>query len=156
MTDNIKNDTITFFFFLIIRTFDMCVLSDITPNQMHQVTLDPIEKVKLTWMVDWPEKNVFFQLKNGINERFTWFAIGFSRRGDLPLTGEKKILKKKKILQEAQLVKLSSQSCSISPLKIIIKSSLCLCLFLADFCIFQRESDRIDTSIVSVINHHFC
>jgi hypothetical protein len=53
---------------------------------MHQVTLDPEEQVKLTWMVDWPEENVFFQVKNGINERFTWFAIGFSRRGELPRT----------------------------------------------------------------------
>ena len=108
MTDNIKNDIITFLFELLTST-------DITPNQMHQVTLDPIEKVKLTWMVDWPEKNVFFQLKNGINERFTWFAIGFSRRGDLPLTGEENV-EEEEILQEAQLVKLSSQSCSISPL----------------------------------------
>lgn len=56
---------------------------------MHQVTLDPIGKVKLTWMVDWPEKNVFFQLKNGINEKYSWFAIGFSRRGEFPLTGRR-------------------------------------------------------------------
>jgi hypothetical protein len=55
---------------------------------MHQVTLDPVEKVKLTWMVDWPERNVFFQVKNGINDRYSWFAIGFSRRGEFPLTGE--------------------------------------------------------------------
>lgn len=62
--------------------------SDITPNQMHQVTLDTIEKVKLTWMVDWPERNVFFQVKNGITDRYSWFAVGFSRRGEFPLTGE--------------------------------------------------------------------
>lgn len=79
-------------------------MTDITPNQMHKVTLDPTEKVKLTWMVDWPEKNVFFQIKNGINEKYSWFALGFSRRGEFPLT---------------------------------------------DFCIFQRENDRIDTNIVS-------
>lgn len=71
---------------------------------MHQVTLDPVEQVKLTWMVDWPEKNVFFQVKNGISERYSWFAIGFSRRGEFPRT---------------------------------------------DFCIFQRESERIDINIVS-------
>lgn len=53
---------------------------------MHQQTLDPVEKVKLTWMVDWPEKNVFFQVKNGINDKYSWFAVGFSRRGDFPLT----------------------------------------------------------------------
>lgn len=61
---------------------------DITPNQMHQVTLDPVEKVKFTWMVDWPERNVFFQVKNGINDRYSWFAVGFSRRGEFPLTGK--------------------------------------------------------------------
>ncbi|KAG5682712.1 hypothetical protein PVAND_012046 [Polypedilum vanderplanki] len=59
---------------------------NITPNQMHQITLDPVEKVKLTWMVDWPEKNVFFQVKNGINDKFSWFAVGFSRRGDFART----------------------------------------------------------------------
>lgn len=53
---------------------------------MHQVTLDPSEETKLTWMVDWPERNVFFQVKNGINERYRWFALGFSRRGDFPRT----------------------------------------------------------------------
>jgi hypothetical protein len=26
-------------------------LVDVSPNQMHSVTLDPVEKVKLTWMV---------------------------------------------------------------------------------------------------------
>jgi hypothetical protein len=71
---------------------------------MHQVTLDAVEKVKLTWMVDWPENNVFFQVKNGINERYSWFAIGFSRRGEFPRT---------------------------------------------DFCIFQRENEKIDINIVS-------
>lgn len=78
--------------------------ADVSPNQMHQVTLDPVEHVKLTWMVDWPETNVFFQVKNGINEKYSWFAIGFSRRGEFPRT---------------------------------------------DFCIFQRESERIDVNIVS-------
>lgn len=59
---------------------------DVSPNQMHQVTLDPVEQTKLTWMVDWPEKNIFFQVKNGINEKYSWFAIGFSRRGEFPRT----------------------------------------------------------------------
>jgi hypothetical protein len=53
---------------------------------MHQVTLDPVEHVKLTWMVDWPERNVFFQVKNGINEKYSWFFIGFSRRGSFERT----------------------------------------------------------------------
>jgi hypothetical protein len=53
---------------------------------MHQVTLDAVEKVKLTWMVDWPEKNVFFQVKNGINDKYSWFAVGFSRRGEFAQT----------------------------------------------------------------------
>lgn len=91
------------FFSYYSNFWHVCTLTDITPNQMHQVTLDPIEKVKLTWMVDWPEKNVFFQLKNGINERFTWFAIGFSRRGDLPLTGEKKSWRRRKFCKRLNL-----------------------------------------------------
>lgn len=71
---------------------------------MHQVTLDPVKQVKLTWMVDWSEKNVFFQLKNGITEKYSWFALGFSARGHFPKT---------------------------------------------DFCIFQREGEKVDVNIVS-------
>lgn len=78
--------------------------TDVSPNQMHQVTLDAVEQVKLTWMVDWPERNVFFQVKNGISEKYSWFAVGFSRRGELART---------------------------------------------DFCIFQRENEKIDVNIVS-------
>lgn len=53
---------------------------------MHQVTLDPVENVKLTWLVDWSEENVFFHIKNGITRDHQWFAVGFSRRGDFPRT----------------------------------------------------------------------
>lgn len=51
---------------------------------MHNIKLT--EKVKLTWMVDWADREVFFQVKNGINEKYSWFAVGFSRRGDFPRT----------------------------------------------------------------------
>jgi len=53
---------------------------------MHKVTLDPQTSLKLTWMVDFPDETVFFQVKNGITKKYNWFAIGFSRRGELPLT----------------------------------------------------------------------
>jgi dopamine beta-monooxygenase len=53
---------------------------------MHQVTIDPKYQVKLTWMVDWPERNVFFHVKNGLNKKYRWFALGFSRRGEFPKT----------------------------------------------------------------------
>lgn len=62
------------------------LISDISKNQMHQVTLDPQEKVKLTWLVDWSERNVFFHVKNGLIKHYRWFAIGFSRRGEFPRT----------------------------------------------------------------------
>ncbi|CAO1392504.1 unnamed protein product [Diamesa serratosioi] len=58
--------------------------ANISPNQMHSITLT--DDVKLTWMVDWADKEVFFQLKNAINEKYNWFAVGFSRRGDFPRT----------------------------------------------------------------------
>lgn len=98
------NDDVVITGFISLSLLFPLLCSDVSPNQMHQVTLDPVEQVKLTWMVDWPEKNVFFQVKNGINEKYSWFAIGFSRRGEFPRT---------------------------------------------DFCIFQRETDRIDINIVS-------
>lgn len=51
---------------------------------MHSITLT--DNVKFTWMVDWADREVFFQVKNGINEKYNWFAVGFSRRGDFPRT----------------------------------------------------------------------
>lgn len=62
------------------------LFSDISKNQMHEILIDPLEKVKLTWLVDWSERNVFFHVKNGLIKDYQWFAIGFSMRGDFPNT----------------------------------------------------------------------
>lgn len=84
--DNDDDDVVYYGRFFFLLTAALRVSEDVSPNQMHQVTLDPVEETRLTWMVDWPEKNVFFQVKNGVNDRYSWFAIGFSRRGDFPRT----------------------------------------------------------------------
>lgn len=35
----------------------------------------------MTWLVDWTAKEVFFHIANALEENYTWFSLGFSRRG---------------------------------------------------------------------------
>lgn len=52
---------------------------------MHNVILDPVENTSLAWKIDWNRENVLFRL-SGIDMKFKWFAVGFSRRGKFPRT----------------------------------------------------------------------
>ncbi len=40
----------------------------------------------MSWMVDWRDKDVLFQVKNALTPNYKWFAFGFSRRGEFPRT----------------------------------------------------------------------
>lgn len=53
---------------------------------MHSLVLDNKENVKLSWMVDWKDRDVLFQVKNAVSPDYKWFAFGFSRRGEFPRT----------------------------------------------------------------------
>lgn len=48
--------------------------------------LDPTKSVQLAWKIEWDKNNVNFAIENGLIQKFVWFAIGFSRRGEFERT----------------------------------------------------------------------
>uniref|UniRef100_A0A1S4HCS6 DOMON domain-containing protein n=1 Tax=Anopheles gambiae TaxID=7165 RepID=A0A1S4HCS6_ANOGA len=56
---------------------------NISSERLHSLKLNH-DSTKLTWMVDWPKKEVLFYINNTFdNGKFKTFAIGFSQRGEL-------------------------------------------------------------------------
>ena len=39
-------------------------------------------KVKMSWVIDWYNKEVLFHVKNTFQNKYKWFALGFSKRGE--------------------------------------------------------------------------
>lgn len=67
---------IFFFFFL---SFQFVELPD---TKLHTLLLDH-KKVKLTWFIDWNNKEVLFNVDEAFAGDTNWFSFGFSKRGDL-------------------------------------------------------------------------
>lgn len=36
----------------------------------------------MSWLVDWNSKEVFFHIANAFEGDYTWFSLGFSKRGE--------------------------------------------------------------------------
>lgn len=41
------------------------------------------QNVKLTWYIDWPKKEVLFNVDDAFNDDTDWFSFGFSKRGEI-------------------------------------------------------------------------
>lgn len=41
------------------------------------------DEVKLTWYIDWPNREVLFNVDNAFTDDTKWFSFGFSKRGEL-------------------------------------------------------------------------
>lgn len=39
--------------------------------------------VKLTWFIDWPKKEVLFNVDDAFTDDTDWFSFGFSQRGEI-------------------------------------------------------------------------
>ena len=39
--------------------------------------------VKLTWFIDWPKKEVLFNVDDAFTDDTDWFSFGFSQRGQI-------------------------------------------------------------------------
>ena len=39
--------------------------------------------MKLTWYIDWPKKEVLFNVDEAFTDDTDWFAFGFSKRGQI-------------------------------------------------------------------------
>uniref|UniRef100_A0A336KLX3 CSON010608 protein n=1 Tax=Culicoides sonorensis TaxID=179676 RepID=A0A336KLX3_CULSO len=53
----------------------------IPQNRLHSINLDH-DHVKMSWLVDWNSKEVFFHISNAFEGDYTWFSLGFSKRGE--------------------------------------------------------------------------
>lgn len=53
------------------------------PNtKLHTLLLDH-HNVKLTWFIDWPKKEVLFNVDDAFTDDTDWFSFGFSQRGQI-------------------------------------------------------------------------
>lgn len=53
------------------------------PNtKLHTLVLDHHD-VKLTWFIDWPKKEVLFNVDDAFTDDTDWFSFGFSQRGQI-------------------------------------------------------------------------
>lgn len=57
------------------------LLIEIPQNRLHSINLDH-DHVKMSWLVDWNSKEVFFHIANAFEGDYTWFSLGFSKRGE--------------------------------------------------------------------------
>uniref|UniRef100_A0A182IGG2 Uncharacterized protein n=2 Tax=Anopheles arabiensis TaxID=7173 RepID=A0A182IGG2_ANOAR len=74
-------DNVCCWIFTLLLTSVTCY--NISSERLHSLKLNH-DSTKLTWMVDWPKKEVLFYINNTFdNGKFKTFAIGFSQRGEL-------------------------------------------------------------------------
>lgn len=57
------------------------ILSGISKNRLHSINLDH-ERIKLSWLVDWSNREVLFHIANAFEDDYRWFSLGFSKRGE--------------------------------------------------------------------------
>lgn len=58
------------------------IVSELPNTKLHSILLDH-EEIKLTWYIDWPKKEVLFNVDEAFQEHTKWFSFGFSQRGEL-------------------------------------------------------------------------
>lgn len=51
-------------------------------TKLHTLVLDH-HNVKLTWFIDWPKKEVLFNVDDAFTDDTDWFSFGFSQRGQI-------------------------------------------------------------------------
>lgn len=82
-----------FYFFSIFRCFIFpyfCFLplfgnAELPSTKLHTLLLDH-KDTKLTWYIDWPRKEVLFNVEHAFDldgDDIQWFSFGFSKRGEL-------------------------------------------------------------------------
>lgn len=51
-------------------------------TKLHNLLLDH-HNMKLTWYIDWPKKEVLFNVDDAFTDDTDWFSLGFSKRGQI-------------------------------------------------------------------------
>lgn len=55
---------------------------ELPSTKLHTLLLDH-RNVKLTWYIDWPKKEVLFNVDDAFTDDNDWFSFGFSKRGQI-------------------------------------------------------------------------
>lgn len=56
--------------------------AELPSTKLHTLLLDH-HNVKLTWYIDWPKKEVLFNVDDAFTDDNDWFSFGFSKRGQI-------------------------------------------------------------------------
>lgn len=78
------------FSFLIVCAVNLCVTNnsliyhnvELPSTKLHTLLLDH-QNTKLTWFIDWPKKEVLFNIDEAFTDDTEWFSFGFSQRGQI-------------------------------------------------------------------------
>lgn len=54
---------------------------ELSNTKLHTVLLDH-DTLKLSWLIDWPRKEVMFNVDNAFTPKHEQFSFGFSKRGE--------------------------------------------------------------------------
>lgn len=71
-----------------IYLFRLCLFflhlwpEELPSTKLHTILLDH-QNVKLTWYIDWPKKEVLFNVDDAFTDETDWFSFGFSKRGEI-------------------------------------------------------------------------
>lgn len=57
-------------------------ITELPSTKLHTLLLDH-HSMKLTWYIDWPKKEVLFNVDEAFTDDTDWFAFGFSKRGQI-------------------------------------------------------------------------
>lgn len=58
------------------------LIKELPSTKLHTLLLDH-QNTKLTWFIDWPKKEVLFNVDEAFADDTEWFAFGFSQRGQI-------------------------------------------------------------------------
>lgn len=63
---------------------DSCsyAIEELPSTKLHTLLLDH-HSMKLTWYIDWPKKEVLFNVDEAFTDDTDWFSFGFSKRGQI-------------------------------------------------------------------------
>lgn len=62
--------------------FMFYAIEELPSTKLHTLLLDH-HSMKLTWYIDWPKKEVLFNVDEAFTDDTDWFSFGFSKRGQI-------------------------------------------------------------------------
>lgn len=65
-----------------LHPFPTFKIKGLPPTKLHTLLLDH-QSIKLSWFIDWPKKEVLFNVDDAFTDDTDWFAFGFSKRGEI-------------------------------------------------------------------------